>query len=82
MPNFFIPGLLHDEIPLAAWLLKSTWGSVLIATLLDGTTNPFGFLKPGLDTANRWWLIAADRAGKVGFWVLVGRINENSSASL
>jgi len=71
LPNFFIPGLPHYEIPLpafviyitslsvlAAWLLKNTRGSVLIATLLHGATNTFGFLTPGLDTATRWWLIA------------------------
>ena len=72
LPNFFIPGLPHYEIPLsafviyttglsvlAAWLLKHTRGSVLMATLLHGATNTFGFLTPGLDTATRWWLIAA-----------------------
>jgi len=71
LPNFFIPGLPHFEIPLpafvlyttafsviAAWLLKYTRGSVLIATLLHGSTNTFGFLTPGIDTAARWWLIA------------------------
>ena len=71
LPNFFIPGLPHYEIPLpafviyttglsvlAAWLLKHTRGSVLMATLLHGATNTFGFLTPGLDTATRWWLIA------------------------
>ena len=70
LPNFFIPGLPHYEIPLpafviyttslsvlAAWLLKHTRGSVLMATLLHGATNTFGFLTPGLDTATRWWLI-------------------------
>jgi len=72
LPNFFIPGLPHIEIPLpafvlyttalsvlAAWLLKHTRGSVLIATLLHGATNTFGFLTPSLDTATRWWLIAS-----------------------
>ena len=71
LPNFYIPSLPHYEIPLpafviyttglsvlAAWLLKHTHGSVLIATLLHGATNTFGFLTPGLDTATRWWLIA------------------------
>jgi len=71
LPNFFIPELPHYEIPLpafviyttslsvlAAWLLKHTRGSVLIATLLHGSTNTFGFLTPGLDTATRWWLLA------------------------
>jgi membrane protease YdiL (CAAX protease family) len=70
LPNFFIPGLPHYEIPLpafgmytiglsvlAAWLLKHTHQSVLIATLMHGSTNTFGFLTPGLDTAARWWLI-------------------------
>jgi len=70
LPNFFIPGLPHYEIPLpafvmyttglsilAAWLLKHTRGSVLLTTLLHGSTNTFGFLTPGLDTATRWWLI-------------------------
>jgi membrane protease YdiL (CAAX protease family) len=72
LPNFFIPGLPHNEIPLpafllytiglsvlAAWLLKYTRGSVLIATLFHGSTNTFVFLTPGLDIAARWWLIAA-----------------------
>jgi len=72
LPNFFIPGLSHVEIPLAAfviyttalsvlaaWLLKLTRGSVLIATLLHGATNTFGFLTPGLHTGTRWWLIAS-----------------------
>jgi membrane protease YdiL (CAAX protease family) len=71
LPNFFIPGLPHVEVPmaafviytialsiLAAWLLKYTRGSVLLATLLHGATNTFGFLTPSLDTATRWWLIA------------------------
>jgi len=71
LPNFFIPSLPHYEIPLpafmiyttalsilAAWFLKHTQGSVLIATLLHGATNTFGFLTPALDTATRWWLIA------------------------
>jgi membrane protease YdiL (CAAX protease family) len=71
LPNFFIPGLPHYEIPLpafvvyttalsviAAWLLKHTSGSVLIATLLHGATNTFGFLTPNLDATTRWWLIA------------------------
>jgi len=72
LPNFFVAGLPHHEIPLAAfviytsglsvlaaWLLKQTQGSVLIATLLHGATNTFGFLTPGLPTATRWWLTAA-----------------------
>lgn len=71
LPNFFIPALPHYEIPLAAfviytialsviaaWLLKHTRRSVLIATLLHGATNTFGFLTPGLDSVTRWWLIA------------------------
>jgi membrane protease YdiL (CAAX protease family) len=71
LPNFFIPGLPHYEIPLpafviyttslsvlAAWFLKHTRGSVIITTLLHGATNTFGFLTPGLDTATRWWLLA------------------------
>jgi len=71
LPNFFIPSLPHYEIPvpafviyttalsiLAAWLLKHTQGSALIAALLHGATNTFGFLTPALDTATRWWLIA------------------------
>jgi membrane protease YdiL (CAAX protease family) len=71
LPNFFIPGLPHNDIPLpayivytislsilAAWLLKYTHGSVLIATLFHGSTNTFGFLTPEIDTATRWWLIA------------------------
>jgi membrane protease YdiL (CAAX protease family) len=70
LPNFFIPGLPHEGVPLAAfvlytvglsvlaaWLLKYTRGSVLIATLFHGSTNTFGFLTPGLDTIARWWLI-------------------------
>ena len=72
LPNFFIPSLPHYEIPLpafvcytiglsviAAWLLKYTYGSVLITTLFHGSTNTFGFLTPGLETATRWWLTAA-----------------------
>ncbi|HSL45048.1 MAG TPA: hypothetical protein VK897_16570 [Anaerolineales bacterium] len=43
---------------IAAWLLKHTQGSVLIATLLHGATNTFGFLTPNLHNATRWWLIA------------------------
>jgi membrane protease YdiL (CAAX protease family) len=71
LPNFFIPGLPHYEIPLpafvlyttglsvlAAWLLKHARGTILLTTLLHGSTNTFGFLTPGLDTATRWWLIA------------------------
>jgi membrane protease YdiL (CAAX protease family) len=71
LPNFFILGLPHTEAPLAAfviyttglsvlaaWLLKHTHQSVLIATLFHGATNTFGFLTPGLDNATRWWLIA------------------------
>jgi membrane protease YdiL (CAAX protease family) len=71
LPNFFIPSLPHYVTPLpafliwttalsviAAWLLKHTQGSVLIATLLHGATNTFGFLTPNLDNATRWWLIA------------------------
>jgi membrane protease YdiL (CAAX protease family) len=67
----FIPSLPHYEIPLpafviyttalsviAAWLLKHTRGSVLIATFLHGATNTFGFLTPTLDVATRRWLIA------------------------
>jgi membrane protease YdiL (CAAX protease family) len=70
LPNFFNPSLPHYEIPLpafvmyttglsvlAAWLLKHTRGSVLLSTLLHGSTNTFVFLTPGLDTATRWWLI-------------------------
>lgn len=38
--------------------MKYTRGSLLIATLLHGSTNTFGFLTPGLDPATRWWLIA------------------------
>jgi len=72
LPNFFIPALPHYEAPLpafivyttalailAAWLLKHTRGSVLIATLLHGSTNSLGFLTPSLEPAIRWWLIAA-----------------------
>jgi CAAX protease family protein len=72
LPQFFIPGTPHYEIPipafflyitslsvLAAWLLKYTRGSILIATLLHGVTDTIGFLTPGLDTGIRWWLIAA-----------------------
>ena len=71
LPNFFIPGTPHYEIPLpafilytvalsvmAAWILKYTRGSVFLATLLHGATNTFGFLSPGLDIVTRWWLIA------------------------
>lgn len=71
LPNFFIPTLPHHEIPLpafviwtialsilAAWLLKQTRGSVLLATLLHGATNTLGFLTPNLDVATRWWLTA------------------------
>jgi len=71
LPNFFIPGLPHYEVPLlafifyttslsilAAWLMKNTRGSVLIATLFHGATNTFGFLTPGLEVETRWWLIA------------------------
>lgn len=72
LPNFFIPGMPHTEIPLpafilyttafsvlAAWLLQYARGSVLIATLLHGASNTLGFLTPGLDSATRWWLLAS-----------------------
>jgi membrane protease YdiL (CAAX protease family) len=70
LPNFFVPELPHSEIPLAAfvlytvgfsviaaWLVKSSRGSVLIATLFHGASNTFGFLTPSLDAATRWWLL-------------------------
>jgi membrane protease YdiL (CAAX protease family) len=72
LPNFFIPGLPHYGVPLAAfvlytiglsvlaaWLLNYTRGSVLLATLFHSSTNTFGFLTPGLEIATRWWLIGA-----------------------
>lgn len=72
LPNFFLPELPHYQIPLpafvlyttgfsvvGAWLLKATRGSVLIATLFHGAVNTFGFLTPSLDSATRWWLLAA-----------------------
>jgi membrane protease YdiL (CAAX protease family) len=71
LPNFFVLELPHAEIPIAAfvlytvgfsviaaWLLKSSRGSVLIATLFHGASNTFGFLTPSLETATRWWLLA------------------------
>lgn len=70
LPNFFVPELPHSEIPLAAfvlytvgfsviaaWLMKSSSGSVLIATLFHGASNTFGFLTPSLDIGTRWWLL-------------------------
>jgi membrane protease YdiL (CAAX protease family) len=76
LPNFFVPGLPHYGVPLlafvlyttglsvlAAWLLKYTRGSVLIATLFHGSTNAFGFLTPGLEITARWWLIGAVYSG-------------------
>jgi uncharacterized protein len=71
LPGFFLPGLPQNEIPLlafvlwtialsviAAWLLKYTRESVLIATLFHGATNTFGFLSPHLDVAAYRWLLA------------------------
>ena len=84
LPNFFIPSLPHYEIPLAAfvlytvglsvlaaWLLKYTRGSVLIATLFHGSTNTFGFLTPGLDVTIRWWLIGGMYLGAAVLVALV-----------
>jgi membrane protease YdiL (CAAX protease family) len=71
LPTFFLPGLPQNEVPLlafvlwtvplsilAAWLLKYTRASVLIATLFHGAANTFGFLSPGLDVASYRWLMA------------------------
>jgi membrane protease YdiL (CAAX protease family) len=84
LPNFFIPGLPHYGVPLiafvlytiglsllAAWLLKYTRGSVLIATLFHGSTNTFGFLTPGLDIATRWWLIGTVYIAAASLVVLI-----------
>ena len=71
LPTFFIPGLPQADIPfaafilftmafsvLAAWLLRRSKRSVLIATLFHGAFNTFTFLTPSLSTAERWWCIA------------------------
>ena len=71
LPAFMIPGLPQNEIPLlafvlwtialsilAAWLLKYTRRSILIATLFHGAANTFGFLVPDLDVATYRWLLA------------------------
>ena len=86
LPNFFIPSMPHFEIPLvafilyttslsvlAAWVLKSTRGSVLLTTLLHGSTNTFGFLTPGLDNTARWWLIATLYAASALVVVIAAR---------
>lgn len=70
LPNFFVPELPHYEIPLAAfvtqtvglsviaaWLLKHSRGSVLIATLFHGAFNTFAFLTPSIDAVTRAWLV-------------------------
>lgn len=70
LPNFFVPELPHYEIPLAAfvvqtvglsviaaWLLKHSRGSVLIATLFHGSFNTFVFLTSSIDAATRAWLV-------------------------
>ena len=71
LPTFFIPGLPQAAIPfaafilfttafsvLAAWLLRRSKRSVLVATLFHGAYNTFTFLTPSLSTAERWWVIA------------------------
>jgi membrane protease YdiL (CAAX protease family) len=71
LPTFYIPGLPQNGIPLpafvlwtialsilAAWLLKYTRASVLIATLFHGAANTFGFLTPGLEIAEYRWIMA------------------------
>lgn len=70
LPNFFVPELPHSGIPLAAfvlqtvgfsvvaaWLLKHSSGSVLIATLFHGAFNTIGFQTPSIDMATRAWLV-------------------------
>ena len=71
LPTFFIPGMPQAGIPLtafilfttafsvlAAWLLRRSKRSVLIAMLFHGSFNTFTFLTPSLSTAERWWCSA------------------------
>ena len=66
LPTFFIPGLPQANVPLAAfillttafsilaaWLLRRSKRSVLIATLFHSGFNTFTFLTPSLSTAER-----------------------------
>lgn len=75
LPIFFIPGLPQRDFPLAAfvlftvafsvlaaWLLRKSECSVLIAALFHGAFNTFTFLTPSLSTAERWWFIACTYA--------------------
>jgi uncharacterized protein len=75
LPIFFIPGLPQGEFPLpafvlftvafsvlAAWLLRRSERSVLIAALFHGAFNTFIFLSPSLSTSTRWWFIAGTYA--------------------
>lgn len=75
LPIFFIPDLPQGDFPfaafvlftaafsvLAAWLLRRSERSVLIAALFHGAFNTFTFLTPSFSTAERWWFIAGSYA--------------------
>ena len=80
LPLFFMDGMPQRDVPfaaflrftmaysvVAAWLVGRATGSLLIATLLHGAFNAFTFVTPGLDTAERWWIVAP-------LWVLAAII--------
>jgi hypothetical protein len=75
LPTFFISGLPQTSVPfaafilfttafsvLAAWLLKGSKRSVLLATLFHGAFNTFTFLTPSLSISERWWIMAGSYA--------------------
>lgn len=75
LPIFFIPGLPQSEFPLAAfvlftvafsvlaaWLVRRSEQSILIAALFHGAFNTFTFLTPSLSTTAQWWFIAGTYA--------------------
>lgn len=70
-PTFFLAGASQSEVPIAVyiafttalsgaftWLWVNTQGSVLLATLLHGAVNAFGFTAEGLAAPQRMWLTA------------------------
>jgi hypothetical protein len=80
LPLFYLDGMPQRDIPfatfllftmaysvVAAWLVGRANGSLLIATLLHGAFNAFTFVTPGLDTGERWWIVAS-------LWVLAAII--------
>jgi hypothetical protein len=77
LPTFFMDGLPQRQMPfpafllftlafsvVAAWLLRRTRGSVLMAMLMHGSFNTFTFLTPALDVGPRLWATA-------GLWSIV-----------